>query len=99
MRRRVVFGREEKANGVDGDSDVGSDCNSEEDQAGSLTPGQWSRRRRSWVVRRIDVVRGYLEKMDPVNFALYVAFVFLTIYSVYLFYCESCKEEYYELLR
>lgn len=73
------------------------DSAGEQESIGQMTPGQWARQSRpKWATRSVDIVRGYLERFDPVNIGLRWVMIGLAVYSVYLFYCESCKEEYYQ---
>ncbi len=64
------------------------------------TASEWAQvANRSWLANRVDVIRGYGQRLDLVTLAIRISLVFLMVYSVYLAYCESCKEEYSALLR
>jgi len=94
MRQRFRF----KTFEVGAQGEVSSDEDSGEDHAEGLTPGAWSQRRMKWVTRGIDVARGYMIKHNLVDVTLRLTLSALAVYSVYLMYCESCKEEYYRLV-
>lgn len=59
---------------------------------------QWSRSGHHWVTKRADVVRGFLQKLDLTEILLRGLLLALLAYAVYLAWCESCKNEYYEFV-
>ena len=64
------------------------------------TAAQWARRRgRQWVARRVDVVRGFMQRLDFTEIILRVLLCALLVYAVYLAWCESCKNEYWEFAK
>ena len=54
------------------------------------TPGRW------WVTKRVDVVRGLIQRLDLTDNLLRALLLGLMGYAVYLAWCEGCKNEYYE---
>ena len=54
------------------------------------TPGRW------WVTKRVDVVRGLIQRLDLTENLLRALLLGLMGYAVYLAWCEGCKNEYYE---
>ena len=52
---------------------------------------------RSWLANKADVIRGYREKIDLTAVSINTMLVALSFYTLYLMYCESCKDEYYAL--
>ena len=63
------------------------------------TAGKWAKRRRTWVAAQVDVIRGYGKSLDLFEITIRIAVLLLGAYSIYLMYCESCKDEYYELAK
>ena len=63
------------------------------------TAAQWAVQPRTWLASGVDVVRGYSQRLDLIAITIRLTVFALGIYSVYLAYCESCKDEYYALAR
>jgi 3-ketoacyl-CoA synthase len=64
-----------------------------------LSAKEWAQLRLVWLASKRDVLRGYRERIDLTAILLRVAVILLAGYSIYLLYCESCKDEHYELYR
>ena len=64
-----------------------------------LSAKEWAQLRLVWLASKRDVLRGYRERIDLTAIFLRVAVILLAGYSIYLLYCESCKDEHYELYR
>ena len=80
----------------------GNDSDDGEEKATlwSLTAGEWAKQRwitSTLVTSRVDLLRGYASKIDFKGLLLKLTFAALSLYSIYLLYCESCKDEYYRL--
>ena len=58
-----------------------------------LTAGQFARLQLNWVAAQKDVLRGYRERFDITAILIRVFIACLAVYSLYLLYCESCKDE------
>jgi 3-ketoacyl-CoA synthase len=69
---------------------------------GSLTAAQWAKEPKEWEVAgkrgaTAELSRGY--RIDIYGMATRTGICTLGVYAVYLLYCESCKDEYYELMK
>ena len=64
-----------------------------------VTAGKWAAQQRSFFASRVDVLKGYSKRFDPYEIVISLSVCALGAYAVYLMYCESCKDEYWELLR
>ena len=64
-----------------------------------LTAGEWARVPSEWFAARRDIFRGYAARFDLASITMKAIACLLTVYSVYLLYCESCKDEYYAFAR
>ena len=63
----------------------------------TVSAAEWARRSgRWWVTKRVDVVRGLIQRLDFTENLLRLLILALGVYAVYLAWCESCKNEYYE---
>ena len=58
------------------------------------TAAAWAAQQRTWIAQQADVLRGYSQRLDWRDIMIRVLLCFLGMYSVYLMYCESCKDEY-----
>uniref|UniRef100_A0A7S2CLW0 3-ketoacyl-CoA synthase n=1 Tax=Haptolina brevifila TaxID=156173 RepID=A0A7S2CLW0_9EUKA len=64
----------------------------------NLTAGEFAQLRDlTWLARSGDVLRGFRSKYDPVSLLVRSLLVLMSLYAVYLMYCESCKDEWYVL--
>ena len=63
----------------------------------ALSAKEWAQLSRTWLAQQGDVLRGYRERIDGTAYALRASMLWLACYTVYLLYCESCKDEYYTL--
>jgi 3-ketoacyl-CoA synthase len=62
------------------------------------TASQWAKQPRTWLASTVDILRGYSQRLDLTGITIRLMLSMLGFYSIYLMYCESCKDEYYELL-
>ena len=58
------------------------------------TAAAWAAQQRTWIAQQADVLRGFSQRLDWRDIMIRVLLCFLGMYSVYLMYCESCKDEY-----
>ena len=75
---------------------IGSNGSPLDSNDSNATATEWARTPgRLWVTKRVDVVRGLIQRLDLTENLLRALLLGLMGYAVYLAWCEGCKNEYY----